>query len=171
MQSCNQQQVAKNVDDTGNQNKQKRWFAVPKTTENSSQKVIGYYEENAAATNTHIAGGQLKCLLWCLHKHRNGACESCHNYEQCSWNYSKYNCSTSNYRTNLFRFLFAKITGNENGNSHCKLRYYKGDQIQYLASGGNRGKSGGGAKAAYYQKVYSTVSGLQYQCTQNRKHK
>lgn len=58
MQSCNQQKVAENVDDTGNQNKQKR-------------------------------------------------------------------------------FLFPKITGNENCNSHCKLRYYKGDQIQYLDSGGN----------------------------------
>ena len=90
MQFCNQQKVAENVDDTGNQNKQKR-------------------------------------------------------------------------------FLFPKITGNENCNSHCKLRYYKGDQIQYLASGGNRGKSGGGAKAAHYQKIYSTVSGLQNQCAQNRK--
>ena len=63
----------------------------------------------------------------------------------------------------LFRALFAKITGDQDGDAHCKLCHNKGDEVQDLAAGGNRRKPGGGAKSADDQQVDRAVGGLEDQ--------
>ena len=94
-----------------------------------------------------------------------------HNDEQSDRDYCKYNCSTSNDGANLFRFLFAEITRNQNRDTHSKLDNYESDQIQNLASGRNSRKSGGRTKSSNDQQVNRAICRLQHQSSEYRQHK
>ena len=94
-----------------------------------------------------------------------------HNDEQSDRDYCKYNCSTSNDGANLFRFLFAEITRNQNRDTHSKLDNYESDQIQNLTSGRNCRKPGGRTKSSNDQQVNRAIRSLEDQCTKHRHHK
>ena len=67
-----QDEVAHDVDHAGHQHEEQRRPAVTKATEDGGEQVIGHDEEDTAAADAHIAGGQADGLLRCLHQHGDG---------------------------------------------------------------------------------------------------
>ena len=66
---------------------------------------------------------------------------------------------------------FAQITSQKDHNASGHLTDDKGYHIQNAAAGGDSGNTGGGTEMTDDQHVYSTVHGLQNQCSQNGDHK
>ena len=170
MQTGHQNQVADDVAHAGHQHEKQGRLAVAQPAEDGGQQVIGHDEEDAAAADPHIAGGQVHGLGGGLHQHRDGAGKAHHDHEQHGRDQGKDHGGPADDLPDVLGLLLAQVPGDEDGDAHGELRHHKGDQVQNLTAGGDGGQAGGGAEAAHHQKVHSTIGGLQDQCAQDRQH-
>lgn len=138
MKTSHQHQIANNIHNARHQHKDQRRAAVAQTAEKSREHIIGYNKEDAAAANAHIAGGQVQGFGRSLHQTGNKPCKKHQHHEQCSCQKGEHNSCPANDLPDVLRSFFAQIAGNEHCDTHGKLGDNKGDEVEYLTTGGNR---------------------------------
>ena len=169
--ALHQQQVAPDVDHTGQHHREQRRPGVTDAPEHRPQHVVGHDEQAAAAADADVLHRFGKGLLWRVQKAGKGLGSGQQYHHQQHPEHREQADAAADGPSGLVRLTPPDALAHQNGDAHGQAGDHHGHGGHEHASGGDAGDIGGGSELPHHQQVHAAVQRLQKQREKDRNGK